>query len=452
MKILVLSNTAWADDNSFGSTFSNIFAGIPGLEFANIYCRYGVPRNVLVDRYYQITEKSLLDNLRASSVPSGRSFSANETVAAREDEGRTPRADDARPHTLGRVDRFVFDLVRTHRWQLLYWARDMIWKLGRWDSLQFREFIRGFDPDLVFQPIYYSNYLSDMALSIQKYSGAPVVGYVSDDVYTLRQFSLSPLYWIDRFLKRRKVRQVIDACEYLYVISEIQRLEYELCFGKRCEVLTKCADFSEVPHVLLEPQPPDRPLSLVYTGNIGDGRWRTLGLLATELGKLNSKGTIAVLRVYTATPITAAMRKAVQVSGSSELLSAVSATHARELQGEADALVHVEGFDPANRLKVHQSFSTKIVDYLASGRCVLAIGPRDVASIDYLVRNDAALVATDKAAIADLLAAISDNQGLLGEYAQKAWECGRRNHDREETQRRLMEGLHMAIGRRGGTS
>ena len=82
-----------------------------------------------------------------------------------------------------------------------------------------------FKPDIIFQPIYYSNYILRTALFIKEYTGVPMIGYISDDCYTLKQFRLSPLYWIDRFHKRRKVKKVFLSCEFVYVISDIQKTE-----------------------------------------------------------------------------------------------------------------------------------------------------------------------------------------------------------------------------------
>ncbi|MRR35389.1 hypothetical protein EG829_12045, partial [bacterium] len=184
MKILVLSNTPWAEDNSFGNSFSNIFGGIDGLEIANIYCRYGAPDNTIVERYFQITEKSILANLKNPSVPTGRSFLAPQT-----DSESTPGSGRGiglgeQPLGLREHERRWFDAARSTRWQVLYWVRDLIWKIGRWESPELRRFIDDFAPDLIFQPIYYSNYLSDIALFISGTTRAPMVGYVSDDVYT----------------------------------------------------------------------------------------------------------------------------------------------------------------------------------------------------------------------------------------------------------------------------
>ena len=72
MKILVLSSTPWSNDNSFGNSFSNIFEGITDVEIANIACRPGMPTSCVVKRYFQITEKALIRNLKDSSLPTGK--------------------------------------------------------------------------------------------------------------------------------------------------------------------------------------------------------------------------------------------------------------------------------------------------------------------------------------------------------------------------------------------
>jgi hypothetical protein len=446
MKILVLSNTPWADSNSFGNSFSNIFCGIAGLEFANIFCRYGAPDNQLVEQYYQITERSLLSNLRDSSRPSGRAFVG--TTSASSDSIGLRRYSERieEPDELSIAERAQFDFLRSRRWQVFFWARDLIWKIGRWDTPDLRRFIKDFAPDLIFQPIYYSSYLNDIAVFISRYADVPVVGYVSDDVYTLKQFSLSPFYWIDRIFKRRKVKRIINLCEFLYVISDIQKREYEVCFGKRCEILTKCADFQERPNAesTTVPGGSSRPIQLVYTGNIGVGRWKSLALVAQALEAVNSASIQAQLRIYTTTPIKNAMKRALNLGQSSAIRGQASVEGVIEIQREADILVHAEGFDLASRLHVHQSFSTKIVDYLAAGRCIFAVGPIDVASVDYFVRNDCAVVASSKAEIGNMLSMLVGNPALIPEYGKRAWDCGKRNHSRRDIQGRLRADLRRA--------
>ena len=61
---MTISQTAWRNDNSFGSSYSNIFGNVENLEIANVFCNYGDPENEIVSKYFQITEKYLLKNLK----------------------------------------------------------------------------------------------------------------------------------------------------------------------------------------------------------------------------------------------------------------------------------------------------------------------------------------------------------------------------------------------------
>ncbi|MBC9785833.1 glycosyltransferase [Heliobacterium chlorum] len=421
MRILVLSNTPWSTDNCFGNSFSNIFGGISGIEIANIYCRYGQPNNPIVKKYYQITEKSLIKNLINRKNPSGSEI---------KDLGQSFSLDES--------GQKVFNYLRNNRSQFYFWARDFIWAIGRWRSEKLKKFIRDFNPDIIFQPLYYSLYLNRIALFLKEFTGVPLVCYVSDDVYTLRQLSFSPLYWIDRFMKRRIIKRLVNQCERIYVISDIQKREYEKCFHKECRILTKGADFSCYPR---EKHNIHRPLKLAYTGNVGGGRWRSLHRMGRVLSEINKDGVKAQLYIYSMTPLTKRMKKAMHDEKSIFFMGGVSSEVVPAIQSDADVLVHVEPTDLRGRLQVHQSFSTKIVDYLHSNRCIFAVGTPDVASIDYLIKNEAGVVATTEQEIYDRLSELLAHPEIIHEYAKRAWNCGSRNHQINIIQEQLYEDL-----------
>lgn len=426
MKILVLSDTPWSAGNSFGNSFSAIFGGIQGLEIANIACRPGSADSGAVSRHFQITERSLLHNLKDSRSPSGKELPL--------DTGLSPSGGELKARGFG----------RKKRWQILFWARDLIWAVGRWKSPELKAFLDDFQPDLIFQPVYYSSYLNDIAQYIKAYTGAPMVGYISDDNYTLKQFSLSPLYWIDRLYKRRKVKKTIEQCELLYVISDIQKEDYEKCFTTPCKILTKGADFSGVPELK---ESCGSPLQLVYTGNIGTNRWKSLAMIADVLESINKDGTKAQLRIYTATPLTGKMEKALSRGDSSFLMGSVPASEIPRIQREADMLVHVEALDLKSRLAVRQSLSTKIVDYLKAARPILAVGPKDVASIDHLIRGDCALAADSREELERKLRQVLAEPARLDEWVRKAYVWGRLHHHKPDIQKMLTEDLRALCGK-----
>lgn len=429
MKILIVSNTPWSKENSFGNSFSNIFEGIPDLEFANISCRTVTDLEPIVSACFEISEKSLLKHLKDKRSPSGKKIDIEALKNCKKS------AEESNIKTF----------ARKKRWQVLFWARDIIWTLGRWKSQELLDFIDDFKPDLIFQPVYYSSYLNDIACFIQEYTNVPMLGYISDDCYTLRQFSLSPLYWIDRLHKRKKVKKTIEKCKILYVISEIQKRDYEKAFGVPCKILTKSADFTEPPQLKTSY---NTPLQLVFTGNIGTNRWKSLAVIAQVLQELNQNGTKAELRIYTATPLTAKMQKALNIDGTSYLMGAVPASAIPQIQSEADMLVHVEALDLKNKLAVRQSFSTKLVDYFKAARPILAVGPKDVASIDHLLQNNCALVADNAADLAVMLSDCLENPKRLHTLAENAFLCGKRHHNAAQMKEMLCADLKKTVASR----
>lgn len=428
MRILVVSTTPWHSTNSFGNSFSNIFEGVADIEVASVSCSSVRQVDGIVSACFEISERSLLENLKNKSQPSGRPVTLEVPVAA--SMAASPRENS------------LMTFAKKKRWTLLFWARDLIWKFGRWKSSELLQFVRDFKPDLIFQPVYFASYPDKIGMFLRQYAQVPMIGYISDDNYTLRRFSLSPLFWIDRLCKRRTVKKTILRCELLYVISELQKQEYEKIFGVPCKILTKSADFSEEPPVKNRY---NNPLQLVFTGNIGTNRWKSLARIAKALETVNRDGVRAQLRIYTATPVTHKMREELDVDGSSFLMGAVPASEIPRIQSDADMLVHVEALDLKNRLAVRQSFSTKLVDYFKAARPILAVGPHDVASIAHLIENDCALVAETVEQIEAALEAVLADSGKLNDFSENAYACGRAHHDKAVMQQMLQADLNRVI-------
>ena len=73
------------------------------------------------------------------------------------------------------------------------------------------------------------------------------------------------------------------------------------------------------------------------------------------------------------------------------------------VQASTRFLLLVESSEPAFEERTRYSCSTKIGEYLASGACVVCVGPPDIASVEYLRENGAALVADDPAEVPALV-------------------------------------------------
>lgn len=428
MRVLVVSCTPWRKDNNIGNTFTNIFRGMDNIEIAHICCGSGRPDTDFVRYHLHIGEKDILRNLVNPKHRCCRTYIYPECM----EENNASK---------GKSRSLVFDFMRIHRFQIFFFIRDLIWNFKNWICDDLKGFVEDFRPDIIFGMFLDRSCLNEMLFFLKSYTGAPLVVYAWDDVYTLRQFSLSPYFWINRLIQRRKLRRISGLSSLMYVISEKQREEYSGMLGRECKILYKGFEFDRQPSYEVK----NRPLKLVYSGNIGTGRYKTLSLIGSALHVINKENVKAVLYIYTATPIGRRIRRSLNFPESIRLMGYASSEDIAVIQREADILVHAESFDLRDRLRVRQSFSTKLVDYFNCGRCIFAAGSKDVASIDYLMRNHAAVIAYKKSGIAYKLGCLISSPQLIKKYAGRSWECGTNNHRIRVIQSNLQKDLDFIV-------
>ena len=210
-------------------------------------------------------------------------------------------------------------------------------------------------------------------------------------------------------IRRPAIRKSIQSCDILYTLTEKQKKEYDKIFGIESHVVTKGGDFSQP---VSERCSVCNPVRLVYTGNIGAGRWHTLALIGDALAGQNAE-----LQVYTGTQLKDSQEKRLLNSDKVKMMGLIPQAKVKEVQKDGDILVHVESFDMTERYSARLSFSTKIVDYFESARCILAVGWGKTAAIEYLQEKDAAVVITDEKQIKEKVVELVNNPEMVVKYA-----------------------------------
>lgn len=424
MKILFISDEPIRNDTSVGNTFLNLFKNFEDVELACICTRNGAP-DEMIKKCYCITEKMIVKSI----------FGKGPAGIIVEERRRKYVDSTVEQSTLVRY-------VKKLRWTVFFWMQNIVWRTGKWKNESLKSFLDDFSPDLVFTYLSNCEYLNYLILHIKEITNKGLVVYAWDNNYSLRQVYISPLRWLRRILERKYMHKVVDKANLFYVISNVQKNDYERAFNRECKVLTKSACFSEQ---IVTKRSYNKPLQLVYTGNIALNRWKSLACIANVLEKINSNGVKAQLRIYTGNTLTKKMLKTLNKGDSSFFIGSVSADKIKDIQNDADMLVHVEALDLKNKLTVRQSFSTKIVDYLAASRPILAFGPKKVASIEHFIINDCAIVADNEDELYDKLCAVIDNKCKLNELSHKAFECGKKFHNKEDIDNMLRNDLEQLI-------
>lgn len=411
MRVLILSQYPWKKDNSFGNTYSNIFGKIDNIEIAHIYLMSGTPdKENVITRYYQIPEGEVF---KSFTMPWKKTVGAGHIVKADESKiNEMKPCNPPSPSPKRSIYSKLLGIGKRHHWSIMFLVRELAWKYGKINYEGMMAFVEDFKPDIFFLPFHNTFFTNRLAMYIKRHYDVPLVSYMAMDHYSWKRVSFNPLFWIDRFFKRSLIRELSKELEVFYCISDKLKEELESSLNITCKVLYKIPELERKTEPYTRIQ---RPVRFLFTGNIYANRWKTLSYLAkalcdTQYGRLD---------IYTASPITKQIEKALNIDGYSELHPPVSPKDVIDLQNGADVLVHVESFDLKNRLLVRCAISTKIMDYLSVGRCILAIGPKDIASIEYLAGDDLALVANSENELLTLVEQINENPQILLDYSNK---------------------------------
>lgn len=414
-KVLIVSRVTWDDTRGTSSTLSNLFADYDPEKLAHIYIETKRPNTRCCYRFFQISEFSLVHKLYRWRLKTGHAFDTR--------DGEAPKVSEK----IASQEADTMHYVRGHRSYFYSLLRDVLWGFNGWKSKELKQFILDFNPDVVWMdgsPLPLMNRLYNYVLKVAK---KPASIFMQDDVYTYESCGKGFREKIYKFRLRRWVRKVVRQCDNMFVASPKMKSEYDEIFGVNSTFIAKSIDFNASDVINASTH---QPLRMVYMGQVIYGRIYSLISIAETLKKINSNGVKLQLSIYTNNQISDELKSKLLVSGSVFLCDPVPYTEVQKVIADNDIVVFVESFDPRFCKVARLSFSTKICDYLASGKCILAVGPEDSAPIEYFSEEDAALVATSTEKIEEQIIRLSD-QKVVEEYAHKAHDCALRNHDRK---------------------
>lgn len=420
MRILLITDEVWNDKINGNNILSNWFDGFPA-EISNIYCSPGMPVNQCCRKYFQITDAMMAKSI-FTRQPAGRSF---ELTGGQEEA--------VSMIDITNKQKKFYAFMKSITTESLRAVREWLWIHGKYDEPALRNFVEETKPDIIFSPRYASRKILRLERVIYKYANVPMVAFTADDEYSLRQLRFSPVYWIRRLLLRKELRRNVNLYSKYYTFSEVQKEEYKRIFKLEVETLYKCGDFAET----YTEKPVNTPMIMVYAGKLYCNRWKVLRDVGKVLAEINTDRTYVILNVYTRDKVNRRQLKAINDQKNIFLCPGVTETELKEIYAGADIALHVESSDLKNRLLTRYSFSTKIIDCLASTCAVFAICWEKQEGFRYLKEKDAAFCTENMRELKEALTGMIEHPELLQEYEKKAWRCGKRYHERKHAQEKL---------------
>ncbi|WP_312370246.1 hypothetical protein [Lachnoclostridium sp.] len=358
-KVLVISGNCFSTQKNNGKTLGNIFKNWPKEKLAQLYIYPEFPNSNVCNNYFRITDTESLKSLLKHNEKCGG------VVQLRHEQEDNTKA--------------IVYKSNWKNWHISRFAREFIWIGVHWkDGLL--NWVNDFKPDIVFYVGSNYAFLSRMVDSICKARKIPLIIYCTDD-YILPRFTIMPffhihriwiVFWLKKLLNNNKSK--------LMTINEFMQETYKLYLHKDSKILMNMID---IPLQCPEYRQKDNIISILYIGNLGLNRWKTLGKFADLMSKSQYCNNFCV-EVYSGIEPKKDELKYITQTSCMTYKGSLNKEQVKQKQMEADILLHVEAFDYNSRKNVKLSLSTKITEYMSAGKPILAIGPKEVASIKFL--------------------------------------------------------------------
>lgn len=423
MKALIISHNVFSTTTSMGKTLLNYFRDWQVENIAQFYIHSEVPTDHVCERYFRITDKEILKSafMRKSGATFGKDDIQEGLVNPRTDRGMTAK---------------IYQKARK-RTPAIYLARNILWTIGKWNTKQFRRWVDGFSPDIVFLASGDYSFIYKIALKIAKRKGIPLVVSCMDDYYLNNRNEKAFLGKLVHRLFMRQVKRTMSYASCLFCICEKMSRDYSSLFGKPCYTI-------HTPTTISSPLEGIRENRISYIGNLGYRRNEQLLAIGRALQSISEEGIPTFVDVYSSERRSEILAQLTPENGIN-FCGEISASQVKEVMAKSTLLIHTESFDEKCKKATAYSVSTKIADSLASGTCIFAYGPSDVASMEYLAKNKAAYCVFDTKQLRDGLIAAISNRELRGEIVANACCLAKKNHQQKQISSLLSSSMEQAI-------
>jgi len=412
LKILVFTVPSW-NSKVGANSWATLLSQYDSNDIANIYIRDEIPDSDICSRYFNISENKVIKSILKRNFPTGKEVCAQK---CEEQNDADLQAHNARYQKMKQKRRYSMLL-----------ARELVWKLGKWKTKELDAFLDDFNPDIILHSMDGYIHLNRIIEYAIKRTGARAVGYIWDDNFTYKQHSDFG-YKFYRYFQRRSLVRLAKKTDEFFAISDFTKEEADRFFNVNCHILTK--PLNSEPKV--EYGEIQKPIKMLYTGNLFIGRDQSLLKLVKIMERLPENSVF--LDVYTQTPLNEAQMAQIDPKVCC-IHEPIAQAEVLKKQKEADMLLFLEAIDGPDAKVARLSFSTKITDYLSSGRCIFAIGNSDTAPMQYFIRNHAAIVCKSDDDILTELKRICTQPDIINEYAEKAMISAKKNHAPEHIQK-----------------
>lgn len=419
MKVLIISHLPVATQNNMGKTFLSLFSRFSREELCQLYIYPAIPDTDRCASFYRVTDKEVVRSYLGKRRIGGEVCRRQIT----ESQGLYEHKEDE-----------SFYRNRKNKSAFRRLARDAMWSLAPWYNKGLIRWLDEQKPTCIFVAPGVAKFLHNIALKIAKERNIPIITYICDEYYFVKE----PSFGLDR-LRLRLLKKKIDALmansRHLVVICDELKEAYGEKFGLPVTTLMTGTNYTPAERISSVSQ----PRQIAYFGNIRCNRYLSLAQIGGELDAINKeRGTQYKLKIYTSEkdPVFLEPLRAVE---SIELCGFIMGEEFDRVFHSAQLLLHAEAFDEVSIDFTQHSVSTKIADSLASGIPLLAYGPECISSMKHLIRNRCALIATSPQELRQMLLTAFEDEEARAAAARNGLAAAEKYHRTDRAGEKLRE-------------
>lgn len=278
------------------------------------------------------------------------------------------------------------------------------------------------------------------AIKLSRYYKIPIILHLMDD-WPATIYQTSNLSSIFRKNIWRQLKKICKSNNMHFAISPILSEKYSNIFNVKFKPLMNPAlsivdNISSINRECVE---------FVYAGSLNLNRWKSLLTIAKILCEYKEKGYNNKLKMYVPENMINEQMLSLFEQYNVEVNSFIPADQLRKVYERCDVLVFAESFD-ANVVEfARYSLSTKIPEYMSTGKIILGFLPAKLYSYTYLNENNVALVASDESELRKKLLYILRDDEICNEIKLNALELAKNDHSLKSVNAKLEDAIENAI-------
>lgn len=406
-----------------GKTLLSLFDTFDEEDLCQLYIYPVIPNVKKCNSYFQITDKMVLDSIFKFKT-------CGQVVCADDKNHQSFDGSEFEDKAFkNKKNRREFKLI----------LRSLIWLMGFWYNKSLKRWIEAEKPDVIFATGGVSSFFYPLVMKIARNYNLPIVTYVCDDFFFSKKKNdiISKIYY--SILKKNIRKMMLKSSKIVSICDPLSKKYNEFFNVNAVTVYTGVR--------IEENDVKDNSVAtnVSYFGNLFLGRNIALSEVGRALDEINQeRKTNFKLNIYTNTN-DIGVKAVFEGIDSVFVHGFVSPEKVADLMNDSILLLHIEGFAEEDIERVRYSMSTKIPESLNSGVCLFAYGPLDDASIEYLHKNNCAIVSITKEELKERLEEALFNIEKRNACIHKAIDVAKRNHNNDSQSEKLKAVLNDVV-------